>query len=163
MRRSVLLLSLALFGGTALAAGKKPPTPPPPAPAVMKRAITLDPIADHYIELPDPTESGATYGSNIYANLIDDLVKTGDYAVLVDDGPQVTAPKTVAAQQSLAAQAAPDPCLINMTPPDSSSHITINVNELSFSVGDRGERMYYGYKQGFENAYNAGVDQNSRN
>lgn len=167
LRWSVLtsfLAALLLSQSVTWAAGKK--RPEPPQNQALKRGIQLNPIMDRFIELPDPDEPVRYYGRNIYERLTKDLVQTHQYAVLVGPSPEVLDSNGLAlAMNALDAPDAaipPDPCIID-TPALASSEISIRVNELSFQTGSRGERTYYGFRPGFENAYNAGVDENKRN
>lgn len=148
--------ALALvFALPARAAGKKRPEPEAPKP--MKRAIVLDSIADRYIELPDPAAPVAKYGRNIETELAVSLQKTRDYAVLLGDELGVTSSALSIIESP------PDPCIINFGSKLPSSRISIAVNELSFVTGSRAERMLYGFTREFQNPYNAGVSEASRN
>lgn len=159
----MLLASAASGHNVALAAGKKRATPPKndKASGPLKRAIRIDPIPSRYIELADPDQPMRVYGQNIYDELVAELKATDNFVLLLGrDVPEKPEHLSLAART--VGDQDPDPCNFSSVAVP-STHVTAHVDEISFQTGSSGNRMFYGFKRGEENPYNAGVDPRVRN
>jgi len=120
--------------------GPRKPVPAPIAPKPMKRVVEIAPIADRFIELPNPQDSMRAYGRNVYLELIDSVQRRHDFAIVVDQ------PRLESQSFALTATAAPDPCLVS-APPIPSAKLRARIDEISFSTGNRATKFSYGFKR----------------
>lgn len=101
--------------------------------------VELEPIAPRYIQLPDVGQVGSTrwFGDNFQTKLIRKLIQKNIRVRLAERE--------------------------NVSIDSNALRVSIDIDELSFVVGRRGERMHFGFSRGAENPFNAGLDVANRN
>lgn len=143
---TLLLLSGLLTMTSVFAGGAKKPPIVEPAPSDGKRVVSVAPVENVRIELPD----GKFYdfGQDFQARLTTTLVRSGKF-IVVD--PEEPASQTQALSSEVPGFVWPGSSV-------TGAALRIEAEALSFVTGERGGRTFYGFDPRFRNEFNHGRD-----